>query len=374
IGGGFFADWPGVEALTTALAEVLAEEDDYEARLNATRRWRNEWQFRVGVHHLRGLITGDEAGRSYADIADAVLAALWEPVVEEFATKHGPPPGRGAMVLGMGSLGARALTVTSDLDLIVIYDPAGVEMSDGRRPLASRAYYARLTQAFVTALSAPMGDGRLYEVDMRLRPSGRQGPVATSLASFQSYQSTDAWTWEHLALTRARAVAGEADLGAEVEAFRRDLLAKGRDGAKTRSDVADMRARLAEAKPVGGVWDVKLGAGRMQDIALLAQTGALLAGAPDRGTLDQIAAGAGALGLSKAEVRTLGDAKTLFWRVQAASRLMTAGMFDPDEVGTGGRAFLLRETEAADIAALEAKVSKAAADAAAIIDRALAAK
>ncbi|MBT8456179.1 MAG: glutamine-synthetase adenylyltransferase, partial [Alphaproteobacteria bacterium] len=212
IGGGFFADWPGVEALTSALAEVLAEEDDYEARLNATRRWRNEWQFRVGVHHLRGLITGDEAGRSYADIADAVLAALWEPVVEEFATKHGPPPGRGAMVLGMGSLGARALTVTSDLDLIVIYDPAGVEMSDGRRPLASRAYYARLTQAFVTALSAPMGDGRLYEVDMRLRPSGRQGPVATSLASFQSYQSTDAWTWEHLALTRARAVAGEADL------------------------------------------------------------------------------------------------------------------------------------------------------------------
>ena len=108
----------------------------------------------------------------------------------------------------------------------MIYDAAGVDASDGRRPLASRAYYARLTQALVTALSAPMAEGRLYEVDMRLRPSGRQGPVATAFEAFKTYQNEEAWTWEHLALTRARAVTGDGGLAQKVEAFRLELLAR----------------------------------------------------------------------------------------------------------------------------------------------------
>jgi [glutamine synthetase] adenylyltransferase / [glutamine synthetase]-adenylyl-L-tyrosine phosphorylase len=114
----------------------------------------------------------------------------WGTVVAEFARKHGAPPGNGATVLGMGSLGAERLTATSDLDLIAIYDPAGAETSDGRRPLPSRTYYARLTQALVTALTAQMAEGRLYEADMRLRPSGRQGPVATSISSFKPTSRT----------------------------------------------------------------------------------------------------------------------------------------------------------------------------------------
>ncbi len=368
IGGGFFAPWPGRAALEAELAERLAEAPDYEAKLSAARRWKNEWHFRVGVHHLRGLIEGAAAGQHYSDLASAVLAALWPEVCAEFAGKHGAPPGRGAAILGMGSLGAERLTARSDLDLIVIYDPGGVEMSDGRRPLAARTYYARLTQAFVTALTAPLGEGRLYEADMRLRPSGRQGPVATSLASFTNYQASEAWTWEHLALTRARPVAGSPDLGAEIERFRCALLARPRDRAKTLADVAAMRARLAAAKPGGAAFDVKEGAGRLQDIALIAQAGALLAGSPARDVPGQLAAGAGALGLTEAERDALAAGWARFWSGQAALRAITGGAFDPETAGAGGRAFVLRETGVADIPALERALAETALAAAAIIE------
>ena len=162
------------------------------------------------------------------------MVALWPHVVSSFAQKHGAPPGRGAAVVAMGSLGAGRLNAESDLDLIVIYDGDGVDASDGRRPLATRAYYARLTQALVPAISAPTAAGRLYEVDMRLRPSGRQGPVATGLSAFRDYQTTEAWTWEHLALTRARPVAGAFELFDDIRRVRGDVLAQARDRAVSR--------------------------------------------------------------------------------------------------------------------------------------------
>ena len=211
IAGDFFAPWPGQAALEVQLRDRLDAEQDYERKLDAARRWRKEWHFRIGVHHLRGLISADYAGEHYADLAGAVIAGIWPEVLGHFAEKHGSPPGRGAVVLGMGSLGAEKLNAGSDLDLIVIYDAAGVDQSEGRRPLMSRLYYSRLTQAMITALTAPMAEGRLYEVDMRLRPSGNQGPVATGWASFREYQRSDAWVWEHLALTRARVIAGDED-------------------------------------------------------------------------------------------------------------------------------------------------------------------
>jgi glutamate-ammonia-ligase adenylyltransferase len=371
IGGDFFSPWPGRHALETDLDKRLAPLDDYERRLDAARRWQKEWHFRIGVHHLRGLIHGDEAARDYAELAEAVLATVWRVVVAEFARKHGPPPGEGATVLGMGSLGSGRLTATSDLDIIVIYDPSDAEASDGRRPLPPRTYYARLTQALVTALTARMAEGRLYEADMRLRPSGRQGPVATSVTSFETYQREEAWTWEHLALTRARPVAGAEALGARVETFRRALLARPRDGTKILADTADMRARLAEAKPGQGPLEAKHGPGRLQDIALLAQAGALLAGAPDRDTPAQLAAGQGALGLAEADLAALQEAHRLMWCVQAATRLVTAGTLDLEAMGGGGRALLLREAGAADMAELEAGLAEAAAGADRIISRAL---
>ena len=370
IGGSFFAPWPGRAALTAVLSSRLAACDDYEKALTEARIWAREWHFRVGVHHLRGLIDGFEAGTLYAELAEAVVASLWPVVCASFAAKHGAMPGRGAVLVGMGSLGAGRLNAGSDLDLIMIYDAAGVDMSEGPRPLAARPYYARLTQAMVTALTAQMADGRLYEVDMRLRPSGRQGPVATSIASFRAYQIDEAWTWEHLALTRARVLAGDAGLAAEVEALRRAVLADKGRGATVRQDVAGMRARLAEAKPGGGTWEAKLGPGKMMDVELLAQMLALRAASPARSVERQLAAGQAAGDVSQMDATVLLDAYRLCWRLQAGSRLLTDQVVDPQTIGEGARAFLLREVGEADAPGLTARLAAAAQAA----DRVIAAK
>lgn len=366
IGGDFFAPWPGCGALGAELAKVMEGTADYEDRLNATRRWMKEWHFRIGVHHLRGLIDADEAGRQYCDLAEAVIGGMWPVVVAEFARKHGPMPGKGAVVLGMGSLGAGRLHAGSDLDLIMIYDNDGIDQSDGPRPLQTRAYYARLTQALVTAVTAPMADGRLYEVDMRLRPSGRQGPVATSVAAFDNYQRTEAWTWEHLALTRARPIAGSETIAAEVETIRADVLAHKAGGAKVRSDVADMRARIATAKSGTGAWEAKIGAGRLQDVELTAQTATLLAGSCARSTADQIAAGVAAGLFDAADSASLIASADLYWRLQMSAKLLTGDKVDPDALGEGGRQFILRETghETFDALGQAMEATAAAADAA----------
>ncbi|WP_066701473.1 glutamine-synthetase adenylyltransferase [Celeribacter ethanolicus] len=366
IGGRFFASWPGREGLIALLDTHLEEAGDYERQLDACRRWAKEWHFRVGVHQLRDLITADEAGAQYCDIAAACVAALYPQVVAEFARKHGPPPGRGAMVLGMGSLGAGRLTAASDLDMIVIYDAAGVDMSEGRKPLQSRSYYARLTQALITAMTTQTAEGRLYEVDMRLRPSGKQGPVATSLESFMSYQREEAWVWEHLALTRGRALAGDPELMRAVEDFRADLIAGPRDEARIRQETTEMRARLAEAKP-GSDWDPKNGPGRMMDIELLAETAALLAGSAEQDIYAQLGAGRAAQWLTGDEYALLVETYRLMWRLQSAARLLTGEALDPEAVGAGGRAFLMRSNGAVSMAALSEELKlRAAASAMAI--------
>jgi glutamate-ammonia-ligase adenylyltransferase len=349
----------------------LSELDDYEAKLDAARRWMKEWHFRIGVHHLRGLIGADEAGAEYASLADSVLVALWPVIVAEFSRKHGAPPGRGAVVIGMGSLGSERLTAASDLDLIVIYDAAGVDSSDGRRPLPSRSYYARLTQALVTAVTAPMAEGRLYEIDMRLRPSGRQGPVATSLDAFRDYQLNEAWTWEHLALTRARAVAGEPALASAVEDFRRRLLSSPCDPAKVLEDVTDMRQRIAAAKPLKGEWEAKLGAGRMQDVELVAQAAALMAGHPARLIPDQLKAGVDIGWLTEGDVAALTASYRLMWRLQSSARLLTGDVLDLQLAGQGGADFVLRETGYSDVGTLAEALQSVSSQAASIIDKAL---
>jgi glutamate-ammonia-ligase adenylyltransferase len=359
LGGTFFAPWPGQDGLRDDLAPRLAEAADYEAQLDRLRAWAKEWKFRIGVHHLRALITADEAGAQYADVAGAVLGAIWPLVVDQFAVKHGPPPGRGAMVLGMGSLGARRLNAASDLDLIVIYDPLDQDNSDGPRPLATRPYFARLTQALVTALSAPMAEGRLYEVDMRLRPSGRQGPVATALTAFVDYQQTEAWTWEHLALTRARVIVGDAGLGADIETFRRSLLVEKGQGQDVLADVVDMRRRIAAARSADDLWDAKSGAGRLQDIALFAQTVALKAGAPVGEVPAQLASGVADGWLDAADAQALAETDVLFWKLQAAAQLLAGGTMNLDTLGEGARRLILRETGCSTISGVLDKLAKA---------------
>lgn len=372
IGGSFFADWPGEAALQTMLAERMARAQDYEAKLDLARRWQKEWHFRVGVHHLRGLIEAQEAAAQYSDLAGACVAALWPEVRAEFARRHGRCPGRGAAVIGMGSLGAGRLNAASDLDLIVIYDAQGDEESDGAKPLPARTYFARLTQALVTAMSAQMPEGRLYEVDMRLRPSGRKGPVATSYESFRAYQMDEAWTWEHLALTRARVIAGPEALAHDIESVRREVLAVKGGGDKVMSDLGEMRARIFAAKPVDGAWEAKIGPGRMQDIELLAQSFALRSGVEGRKMEAQLRLGAKGGFVTKAEEETLRSAYRFFWRLQAAGRLLADKPIDMEAIGEGGRAFLLRETACADLDALALRLNSTTMDVNAIVDRCLA--
>ncbi len=367
IGGSFFDDWPGQAALQADLTKVLSEESDYESQLDLARRWCREWNFRIGVHHLRGLIDGAQAGQQYAELAQAVIAAVLPCVAQQFARKHGPAPGRGAAVLGMGSLGAGRINSQSDLDMIVIYDPQDHEMSDGPRPLATRTYYARFTQALITALSAPMSQGRLYEVDMRLRPSGNQGPVATSWTSFTNYQQNEAWVWEHLALTRAHVVAGDAGLAKDIENFRAEFLARPRDRSKVLGEVAEMRARLAAAKAPAGIWDAKNGPGRMMDIELLAETGALLSGVPHRDVASGLDGAVAAGLLDVAQARTLKDCYDLCWSVQCAARLLSGKAIEADKIGEGGAAFLCRATGFDQVDRLQAALQDSYSTAAALI-------
>ena len=368
VSGDFFAPWPGRAALAGALREALAGASDYEAKLDRARLWAKEWHFRVGVHHLQGLVDADEAGTQYADLAAASLNALLPAVVEEFGGKHGPPPGRGLAVLAMGSLGAGWINAGSDLDLIVVYDPAGAEMSDGRRPLAPRPYYARLTQALVTAVSAPTAQGRLYEVDMRLRPSGKQGPVATSLAAFARYQQEEAWTWEHMALTRATPVAGSAEVCAEAEAVRAAVLARPHDRDAVWRDLARMRARLAAAKASAGPLDVKPGPGGLQDIELLGQAGALVAGASARSTQAQLAAAGRAGILDRDAAATLAASYRFGRAVLGAGRLVHHGALSPEALGQGARNVILREAGMTEMDALAEALAARRAEAAALID------
>ncbi|MBZ4021867.1 glutamine-synthetase adenylyltransferase [Rhodobacter sp. TJ_12] len=372
LGGTFFEAWPGQAKLQEDLIVALAAAPDYEQKLDAARRWAKELRFRVGVHHLRGLADAGEAAKQYADIAGAAVAALWPEVGAEFARKHGPAPGRGAVVVGMGSLGAERLNAASDLDLIVIYDAQGAEGSDGPKPLATRPYFARLTQAFITALTAPTPEGRLYEVDMRLRPSGRQGPVAVSLDSFRAYQMEEAWTWEHLALTRARVLVGDTGLGADVEAVRAAVLQAKGAAEKVLPDLAQMRARIFAAKAPDGAWEAKIGPGRLQDIELLAQSFALRAGATARRVEAQLRLGPREGYISKEEGERLASAYRFLWRLQAGGRLLTDRPLDMEAIGEGGRAFLLREADADHLDALAERLARTTSEVAQIVERALA--
>ncbi|MEO1680541.1 MAG: glutamine-synthetase adenylyltransferase [Pseudomonadota bacterium] len=373
--GRFFEPWPGRAVLERELADLLSAAPDYEEKLSVARRWAHEWHFRIGVHHLRGLAPADEVGVQYADLAAATLGALLPVVTAEFAAKHGVPPGRGLALFAMGSLGAGWINSASDLDLIAIYDPAGVETSDGPRPLASRPYYARLTQAVVTALSAPMADGKLYEVDMRLRPSGRQGPVATSLASFAAYQRDEAWTWEHMALTRARILAGARKVAAEAEAIRAEVLqvaAGQRAQERVWADLAEMRGRLFEAKPASGPLDTKPGPGGLTDIELFGQALALSTGASARRTAAQLQAGAAA-GLVPAEAATrLAESYRFARGTLLAGRLVIDGQLSEASLGRGATDFLLRQTEAGTLGALMQDLAARRAEASEMIDAALA--
>ena len=322
----FWEVWPSRKFLSSELEVMLKGEVDYEAKLNLARRWCKEWQFRIGVHYLRSQISAISAGSQYADLAEITLSIVWKEVLFEFAKKFGPEPGNGAAVISMGSLGSGVLHANSDLDLIIIYDADGNDQSEGDRSLSSRQYYSRLTKAFITAISAPMSEGRLYEIDMRLRPSGFQGPVATSWSSYQNYQKNEAWVWEHLALTRARAVAGKVFLLNEFENFRNSIL-KSYHRENIFNELVSMRARIFQAKSLNP-WDAKIGPGRLQDIDLLSQAGCLVNRSVSRSTAAGLEALFSEKFISEEDFFEIKAAATQLWSWQIGLNILFKGQVE----------------------------------------------
>lgn len=267
-----FADIPTRAYLAERLENFLGPAQVYEDILDRLRIFAAEHRFLIGIRLLTGAIDGIRAGKAFSDLADLVIDRALQAVIDEFASKHGTVSGGRIAILGMGKLGSRELTAGSDIDLILLYDhDADAEESDGEKQLAPSQYYMRLTQRLIAALSAPTAEGVLYEVDFRLRPSGNKGPVATHIDSFRKYQRTEAWTWEHMALTRARPVAGDTALFGEIETDISEILSLPRDPAKIAKDVAEMRALLETEKPPRDAWDMKLVPGGIIDLEFIAQ-------------------------------------------------------------------------------------------------------
>lgn len=268
----FFGEMPQVDEIEAMLAERLSGARNFEDLLDLARIAGREQGFLIGVRLLSGVLHAEQAAPAYTMIAETIICHMKRAVEAEFVKTHGHVPGGGFAVIGMGKLGGREMSAASDIDLIIIYDHAeGVPLSDGAKPLAADVYYKRLTQRLITALSAPTAQGRLYEVDMRLRPSGRSGPLATKIASFIPYQHHEAWTWEHLALTRARVLCGPKPLRQQIEATIAAVLSKPREAARIAADVRDMRERVYKEKGSSNPWDIKQVRGGLIDLEFLVQ-------------------------------------------------------------------------------------------------------
>jgi glutamate-ammonia-ligase adenylyltransferase len=324
------------------------------------RLFGQEHMFLIGTRILSGTVSAEQAGDAFAGLADVIIRALHRAVADDFAAVHGGVRGGESAVLALGKLGGREMTASSDLDLIVIYDfdPAHPE-SDGRRPLYGGQYFARFTQRLINALTTRTNYGRLYDVDMRLRPSGRSGPVATSIASFESYQRTEAWTWEHMALTRARVVSASPAFAARVEEAIRTVLATERDAESVAGDVVEMRRAIAAEKGDADRWNLKYVAGGLVDLEFIAQYLQLVHAAAVPAILDtstarvlEKAARFGLLSVEDAEV--LRPAVRLYDDLTQILRLCLSGPFDPHTAGRGLLGLLTRAADVPDFATLEA--------------------
>ena len=345
---GFLDTLPDRAELAEELALMMSAAPDYEDGLNVLRRFTNDNRFRIGVQMLR---EADGEGRDQgflSDVAEAAISALVPRVQAEFGRRHGAFADGAMAIIAMGKLGGRELSIRSDLDLIMVYDvPPDSAQSDGDKPLAPTTYYARLIQRLLSAITAPTAEGSLYEVDMRLRPSGRSGPLATSLEAFTRYQDESAWTWEHMALTRARTICSDERLGTAVDGVIRDVLCRERDADTLLRDVADMRARIDKEHGTDDIWAVKYLRGGLIDIEFIAQYLQLLH-APKKpgvlsantGTALRQLQEAGALDQGSAE--TLLSALSLLQRIQAYLRLTVEGKFDPAEASESLLAGLCR--------------------------------
>ena len=360
----FFDAPPGPEALLSELQDLLSRTDHFEQALDVSRRWNADRRFQIGVQCLRGTIAPGQSGRAFSDIADVALLGLYPVVEEEFARAHGRIEGAAMAVLALGKLGSREMTAASDLDLVFIYSTPeeGIEaLSDGEKPLGAQQYFARLSQRLINGLTALTAEGSLYEVDMRLRPSGTKGPIASTLEGFVKYHSSSAWTWEQMALSRARTLLGPDDLCRRLDGAIRDAVSAVRDAEALLADVADMRQRLNTEHGSKSLWALKNLRGGIVDIEFIAQYMTLLHANehPEilgRDTRDTLAALIEAGLLDRDSGDTLIDASGLWQGLQGLLALTIEGEITEErikEIPSALKEDLVRVGGGADFTALE---------------------
>jgi glutamate-ammonia-ligase adenylyltransferase len=371
---GTLAVLPTADELDRLIVGEIGDAKDMQEVLDDARVVGSEQQFLIGIRVLSGAITANQAGGAYALLAERLIDALKRAAEREFERVHGVVPGGGTAVLAMGKLGGREMTAASDIDLILIYDfDADATQSSGARPLAPTHFYARLTQRLISALSSATAEGTLYEVDMRLRPSGQKGPVATQFASFVDYQANEAWTWEHMALTRARPISGPPELRARVNAAIRNALVKPRDQAKIAADVRDMRERIVKEKGTADIWELKQVRGGLVDVEFIAQYLQLVHAAAhpevlDQNTLEAFRKLRDAGVLAPGHAEKLMTATRLLHDLTQVLRLCLEGPFDPATAPSGLKELLARAGGAADFAELEGRLRASLADVAGLFD------
>ena len=273
----FFLPLPRIDELTQEFNDRLSEITDYESILNCARIFVKENQFKTGVHLLKGFSSIDDVSKSFSNIAEVCLIKLFNKVHSKFAERYGEVSGLGPSLLSMGKLGSREMSINSDLDLILIYHADKHSFSTGKKSVSAQVYYSRLTQAFISAITVATGEGSLFKVDMRLRPSGNKGPVATSISSFEHYQINDVWVWERLALSRGRVLTGHLKLCNRINGVIKQALNSHVSSSQVLREVNEMRLRINKnVQKIMLLADLKLGYGKLQDLELLIQMGALL--------------------------------------------------------------------------------------------------
>ena len=269
---GFFEILPSKEDMHLELHNLLERARNIEDVLVATRRWANDRRFQIGVLSLLLKIEQIESSDALSNIADSAINALYKKIEEEMARQHGRIHNSSMAILAMGKLGSRRMTPESYLDLVFIYDlPKNSKASDGTRPLSPEHYFARLSKRFITAMTSQTSEGNLYEVDMRLRPSGTAGPIASSLDSFKLYNHEKAWTWEQMALTRSRIICAPNHLAKKITNIIDDTLKRQRDPNALLADVNGMRKRILKTHKTNFIWDVKHIRGGLIDIEFITQ-------------------------------------------------------------------------------------------------------
>ena len=364
----FFGAMPDQRELSARLAATLVDAHSYEEFLDRLRMFGQESLFLIGTRILSGTVSAQQASVAFADVAEGIVDTVHGLVTDRFAAQHGRIKGQETAILAMGRLGSREMTASSDLDLILLYDFDSEQPdSDGARSLQGAHYFARFTQRLISAFTTRTNYGVLYDVDMRLRPSGRAGPVASRLNSFAEYQEREAWTWEHMALTRARVISSSPDFRARIEAIIRSVLMRRRDRASTAGDVADMRRAVALEKGEKDIWDLKYAAGGMLDIDFIAQYLQLVHAADKPDILDvstlQVLDNAARLGvLPQAEAEVLRSAARLYHDLTQILRLCVTEKFKPETAGEDLLRVMARAGDAPDFSSLEARVKETQAE------------